>query len=124
MAIYKEVTGGFGDWQDVYSGKSGLELVPAYDRSRVVRLLKSGIVGPWAGLSRTNTLLEQLRDHLVATGGAGWGSSPDLDELCQLCRDFDTVGLMRDANGQIPPVSLFDVAERVRQLVYQEFISP
>lgn len=124
MSIYKEVAGGYGDWRDVHSGKSGLELVPAYDRSRVVRLLRLGICGPWDGLTRTNTLLEKLRDHLVATHGAGWATFPELDELCRLCRDLDTVGEMRDANGQIPPVTLYDVTERVRQLVYQEFISP
>ena len=123
MSIYRESTGGFNDWRDINGGPSGLELVPGFDRGRVIRLLKSGVIGEWQGLARTNALLEALRDHLRATSGAGWATFPDLEELRHACRDLNTVGKMADSNGKVPPVVLMDTVERIRQVVYTEFIN-
>lgn len=125
MSIYREAAGGYGDWRDLHGGKSGLELIPAYDRARAVRLLKSGVTGPWPGLARVNTLLGKLRDHLTATSG-NWATfdAAELAELSYACLDLNTVGKMCDTNGHAPPVAMMAAAERVHEIVYQEFISP
>ena len=124
MSIYREAAGGYGDWRDLHGGPGGLELIPAYDRARAVRELKEGIIGPWDGLARVNTLLGELRDHLTAT--ANWRSfdAAKMAELVEAVTGNNSVGKLCDANMVAPPSLLMAVTERVRQIVYTEFLNP
>lgn len=123
MSVYRSPSHN-ADVLDNFPARPSLTATPASQRGAAIRLLKPGVIGPYSGLARLDTLLAQLRDSLTASGGS-WATVPPalLDELIEMC-DGDGMNGMADSKWRTPPHIMSETCEHIRTLMTTEFITP